>query len=119
MSETRTHQSNPAERWLSRGSVFAALGSFIGASCCVLPILLVNIGVSSALVSNLAFFVRARPYLLAGTIVLIVLGMYIAFRNGRPKRSTTMILCASVVIAAAALILPAYEPELQSWLLRS
>jgi len=73
----------------NKGGLFATGGTltgifaFIGASCCILPIILVNLGVSSALVSNLGFFARFRTWFMALTICLILGSFIYAYRSGR------------------------------------
>ena len=41
-------KASRANGWLAGGGVLGGFFAFLGASCCVLPILLVNLGVSSA-----------------------------------------------------------------------
>jgi hypothetical protein len=65
--------------YLAGGGLISGLAALLGASCCVLPILLVQIGVSTALVAHLAIFAQAKPYLLALTAALILAGFVAAF----------------------------------------
>jgi len=70
---------------LAGGGAVAGLAALIGASCCVLPILLVQLGVSTALVAQLGFFADAKPYLLPAAAVLLVVGFVVAFWGGRSR----------------------------------
>lgn len=106
------------EGTLARGGVFAGLLSFVGASCCVLPILLVNLGVSTSLVAKLGFFARYQTWFQWATIALLVGATILAFRHGRPRTSTLIWLGIGTVFAAAAHILPSYEGELLRWINR-
>ncbi len=101
------------EWWVAGIGAVTGLGALIGASCCVLPLVLFNLGVSAALVSNLAFFAQAKPYLIVITAVLIVVGFATAFWKGRrPNRRILGVLTAAGLLAFAAVILPYYEREL-------
>jgi mercuric ion transport protein len=89
----------------------------IGASCCILPIILVNLGVSSALVSHLGFFARYRPWFMALTICLVIGGFIYAYRGGRkPSRRVFVFLILAGILAVGSTILPYYEGDIQRWL---
>ncbi|KCZ92175.1 hypothetical protein [Hyphomonas johnsonii] len=107
---------NPKTRWLARGGVFASLLSLIGASCCVLPIVLVNIGVSTALVSRLAVLARYQSWFQWGAVALLVAATIITFRRGRPQPRTLVWLGIGIVLVTAAHMLPLYEGEMLRWL---
>lgn len=107
----------------NRGGLFAMGGTltglfaFVGASCCILPIMLVNLGLSSALVSHLSFFARMRPLLLTLTTLLVIAGFIYAYRGGRkPTRKILMFLIIAGLLALASSILPYYEGGIQRWL---
>lgn len=107
----------------NRSGLFAAGGTvtgvfaFIGASCCILPIILVNLGVSSALVSHLGFFARFRPWLMVVTILLVIGGFIYAYRGGRkPSWKVLIFLVLAGILAVGATILPYYEGDIQRWL---
>ncbi len=113
--------SQPPRRGL--GGLFAGTGalaglaSLIGASCCVLPLLLAQIGLGTALVSQLSFLAQAKPYLLAATLVLIVAGLVASFWNGRrPRPIVVVMLIGAAALAIAAEILPQYEGQMMRWI---
>jgi len=91
--------------WFAKGGVLASLFAVVGASCCILPIILINLGLSSALVSHLGYFARFRHWFMALSIMLIIGGIVYAYSGGRrPKRRTLVIF-----VLAAILILAAYS----------
>lgn len=98
------------------GGIVTGLAALIGASCCVLPILLVQAGVSTALVAHLAIFAQAKPYLLALTAVLILAGFVAAFWGGRrPRPRVLVLLVLAALLVAGAYSMPFYERELLDW----
>ncbi len=103
--------------FIAGSSALSGLAAVIGASCCVLPIVLVNLGASTAFVSNLTFFARYKPQFAAVTIALIVVGFVAAFWRGRrPSLTTLIMLSLASLFALAAYVLPQYEPILLRWL---
>jgi mercuric ion transport protein len=99
------------------GGIVTGLGALIGASCCVLPILLVQAGVSTALVAHLGVFARAKPYLLAVTAALVVAGSIAVFWGGRRPRPRVLILLgAAALLVLGSYAMPYYERDLLVWL---
>jgi hypothetical protein len=79
-----------------------------------LPILLVNLGLSSAVVANFAVFSRARDAFIALTRVRLAAGVVFALRGGRrPRLGFWNALGAGLVLPAAAWIVPRYGRELR------
>jgi mercuric ion transport protein len=98
------------------GGIITGLASLIGASCCVLPVLLVQAGVSTALVAHLGVFARAKPYLLAVTAALVLAGFVAAFWGGRrPRPRVLILLVVAALLVAGAYAMPFYERELLDW----
>lgn len=120
MSEEKAlnHAENSPSKWLAGGGVIAGLISFVGASCCVLPILLVNAGVSTALVVKLGFFARYQHWFQWGGIALLVAGYLFAFRNGRPNTRVLFMLAAGSVFVVSAYFMPSFEGDLLRWITR-
>jgi mercuric ion transport protein len=115
----QTNSVPPENRWLARGSFLGSILAFIGASCCVLPILLVNLGVSTALVGRLAFFARYKDWFLGLSLLAILLALGFAFRNGRkPTRRLMIWLGVSTLLIAIAYTLPHYEGQILRWILQ-
>lgn len=109
--------SRSASGVLAGGGMLTALSALIGASCCVLPILLVQIGVSTAFIAHLAWFAPAKPYLLALTALLILFGFVFAFWGGRrPGPLVLAALISAAILVAGAIAMPHYERALLDWL---
>lgn len=104
--------------WLASGGALSGLAAFVGASCCVLPIVLVNLGLGSALfASHLAFFARARPWFLGAAAALIAAAVIAAFRGGRrPRPAVAAMLVAATLFTVGAWWFPHIEPQVLRWL---
>ena len=110
-------KASRANGWLAGGGVLGGVFAFLGASCCVLPILLVNLGVSSALVANLGFFARYKNAFMIVAMLLLAGAIVFALRGGRrPKPRFWISVSVAVLLLAGAWILPSYEGELLRWL---
>jgi len=102
-----------AGRGLVGGGILGGMAAFIGASCCVLPIILFNMGVSSVVIAQLGFFARYTDEFLVASLVFIGAGVFWAFRGGRrPGKGATVMLLLSLVLVGTAYILPNYELDL-------
>lgn len=116
-NETTAAKGSRANGWLVGGGLMGGVFAFLGASCCVLPILLVNLGVSSALVANLGFFARYKTAFMIVAALLLAGAIVFAFRGGRrPKARFWVSVVTAVLLLAGAWILPSYEGELLQWL---
>ncbi len=103
------------------GGVAAALGS---ALCCAGPVLAVTLGVSGAGFASI--FEPLRPYLLAGTAALLVLGFYLLHREDE-KACAPGKVCAdakvrrrmkiTLWIATGFAVLFAAYPTWSTWIL--
>ena len=115
----RDEASDAACGLLAGGGALSGLLAFIGASCCVLPILLVGMGVSSGVVAQLGVFVQLQPWLLGAALVLIAGSFAAAYRGGRrPRPRTLAILLVGAVLVALSIGLSLYETEVLQWLNR-
>ena len=102
---------------LAGSGTITGIAAFIGASCCVLPIILVNIGFGSSIVGNLAFFASAKPIFMAATVAMIAIGFLTAFWGGRrPSHKVTVLLIVATFLAVGAYVLPFYEANILRWL---
>ena len=90
------HTKNMPQRaeWLAGGSLIAGASALIGASCCVLPIVLLNLGIGGALVSNLQHFARAKGWVL-GVSVLLIIGGVIPGRQTRSDEAVHLRVAAA------------------------
>jgi len=88
-------QSEP--RYLSSGQ-FAAIASICGAvlasSCCVVPLLLVTLGVSGAWIGSLSAFDPYKEYLVAITIIFLGAGFWQVYFK-KPSRCDDDSFCAT------------------------
>jgi mercuric ion transport protein len=117
MSEEKAEEKLPPGRgWLAGGGVISGALALLGTSCCVLPLVLVNLGISRALVAHLAFFVRARDVFIALTLVLLAAGVVVALYGGRrPRRRFWLAVGTGFALVAAAWLMPHYERDLVQW----
>ncbi|MEL7322563.1 MAG: hypothetical protein AAFN03_11270 [Pseudomonadota bacterium] len=102
--------------WFARGGALTSFFAFIGASCCVLPIILVNLGVSTTLVAKLGLFARYQTMFQWVTLALLIVATFFTFRNGRPRMRVIIVLVIGFVLAGIAYVLPSYEREILEWL---
>jgi mercuric ion transport protein len=99
------------------GGLLAGVGALLGASCCVLPILLAQAGVSAALLANFGVLARARPFFLAVALLLVVAGIAASFWKGRrPRPRAAILLAIAALLTAGAYVMPHYEREFLDWL---
>lgn len=112
MNDVTEQSVQPAagEKLAVGGGIASAIAGLVGASCCVLPIILFKIGVGSAVIGNLIFFADKTEYFLIGAILFIALGVFASFRGGRrPGRRTVIMFALSAAIVLLAYILPSFE----------
>ncbi|MCH2547304.1 MAG: mercuric transporter MerT family protein [Alphaproteobacteria bacterium] len=105
------------------GSIIASVTAVIGASCCVIPLVLFNLGIGGAWVSNITVLQPFRPYLIAVSILALAIGGYVYWRNCKsacepcedtPKQKTGMVILTivAVLLTGIAIIWPQIEPDL-------
>lgn len=59
--------------WIAAGGV---IGALLASACCIVPLLLVTLGVSGAWIANLTALEPYKPYVAAVTLALIGLGFW-------------------------------------------
>ncbi len=82
--ETCSCSSNKAAGWTATGGVLASLG--ICSACCLLPAVLVSLGVGGAWASHLEALAPYKWIFVGATVALIAYGIYLAYL--RPRRCT-------------------------------
>ncbi len=118
MTNGTKHTESRWAAWVTGGGILGggmlgSVGAFIGASCCVLPILLFNMGVGSAFIAQLGFFARYRDEFLYGSLALIIIGMIVTFAGGgRPTRRVLLLFAVGLLFIGIAYALPSFEREL-------
>jgi len=119
MSTEKEEKISGVSGLFASGGILASLGGFLGASCCVLPLALVNLGVSSAIVANLGFFVGAQPWFTGAAALLLAASFFSAFwGRRRPHRRLLVMLGVAAGLVAVTHLAPSYEKELLQWLNR-
>lgn len=116
-----TENSQPPRRGLgglfAGGGALAGLATLLSASCCVLPLLLAQIGLGTVLVAQLSFLARAQSYLLALTLALIIAALIASFWRGRRPRPIILVLLGvAAILVIGSMILPQYEGQIVRWI---
>jgi len=70
-----------ASGWMAAGGV---LGAFAAASCCVVPLVLVTLGVSGAWIGSLTSLEPFKPYFIAVAAVLLGIGFWSVYLRPKP-----------------------------------
>lgn len=111
-------QAAPSARPARLAAAGGILGALAASSCCVLPLVLVSLGVSGAWIGNLTALAPYQPYILALTLAVLGYGFYAVYwrprrlcadgRCERPLTSRTVKfgLWLGLFLVAVALILP-------------
>jgi hypothetical protein len=86
----------------------AAIGGVILASSCCLPLTPFLLAAGAAGTS--AFFTKIRPFLLAGSVLLIAFGFYQSWRARQCKRQpslpSTLVLWLSALVVLISILFP-------------
>lgn len=81
-TDTRPGAATRGPGWLAAGGV---IGAVLASACCIVPLLLVTLGVSGAWMSNLTALEPFKPYAALVTLALIGLGFWrVYFRRPPP-----------------------------------
>lgn len=105
--------------FLAGGGALSGLLAVLGASCCVLPLALVSLGVSTTLIAQLGVLVRLQSWLAGAAGVLVVSGFVAAFWGGRrPGWRTIAVMLVGAAFVALSFVIPVYEQEMLRWLNR-
>ncbi len=82
----------PADRWARQAAgarLLAAggvLGGVLASSCCIVPLVLVTLGVGGAWIGNLTALAPYKPYFLGATALFLGAGFWLAYgRAGTAK----------------------------------
>ena len=82
MAEHKENNSQSPQRLLAAGGI---AGAIIASSCCVLPLLLITLGVSGAWIGSLTALEPYKPFFLAVTAILLGAGFWHVYI--KPKRA--------------------------------
>lgn len=119
MTHGKTNQFSvtPANRFVAASGFLGGIFSLIGASCCVLPILLVQMGLASGVVARLGWFARWQGVFFWAAAFLLAFSAYIAWRRHNRSRLFWGFWLAGAVFLGLSAILPLFEWRLQALLL--
>ena len=73
-------RAGKGDRWLATGGV---LGALLASSCCVVPLVLVTLGVSGAWIGNLTAMEPYKPIFAAVALLFIGLGFWQVYFRAR------------------------------------
>ena len=113
MLDTEQHKNTSL---LSTLGLVAALAALVGASCCVLPLVLASAGLAGAWIASLEIFVVYRTYITIIAVVVIAAGWWIALRR-HSSRGTLIVLGCATVLVLGALVLSHYEGPITRYVL--
>lgn len=101
------------------------LGAILASSCCILPLILVTLGISGAWIRNLTALEPYKPYFGAAALLFIGLGFWQVYFRAKPAcvdgtycarpnslRLTKVVLWAAAVLVALALSVNWWAPFL-------
>jgi mercuric ion transport protein len=112
-----TSSSAKAIPLLHGGGVFGSFLALIGASCCIVPILLVNLGVATSLVAKLAWLTRIQPVLFGISIIILIVAAVLALRRGSARWMFWAWWSVGALFLILTMLLPLYEFQIQRALL--
>lgn len=67
--------------WLAAGGL---TGAILASSCCIVPLVLLSLGVGGAWIGNLAALEPWKPYLIAVSVILLGLGFWYTYLRKPP-----------------------------------
>jgi mercuric ion transport protein len=126
-SAPETSQADPAgsekpqrTNWIAAG---ALIGAGLASACCVVPLVLVTLGISGAWIANLTALEPYKPYVAGVTLVLLGYGFWHVYFKPRPPcedgsycarpqsaRTTKAVLWLGLAIVILALTLNWWAP---------
>lgn len=66
-------------------AALSVLGAFLASACCIVPLLLVTLGVSGAWIGNLTMLEPYKPYISAATLVPLGFGFWQVYFKSKPS----------------------------------
>jgi mercuric ion transport protein len=80
-------EANSGKRWFAAGG---ALGAILASSCCILPLILISLGVSGAWIGSLTALEAYKPVFIGIAAVFIAAGFWhVYFRKAEPCEDGT------------------------------
>lgn len=116
-----TASTDRRKGWFAAGGI---LGALLAASCCIVPLVLVTLGISGAWIGNLTALEPYRPYSAAMALVFIGLGFWHVYFKpksdcadgsycARPQSAilTKIVLWAATILVLLALTVSWWAPS--------
>ena len=75
---------------LASGSV---IGAILASACCILPLVLLSLGIGGAWMSNLTMLTPYQPLFIVFTLVMLGIGFYVIYR--KPKNACRADACST------------------------
>lgn len=102
--------SDRRKGWFAAAGI---LGALLASSCCIVPLVLVTLGISGAWIGNLTALEPYRPYSAGVALVFIGLGFWHVYFKAKPDcvegsycaRPQSAVVTKSVLWAATVLVL--------------
>ena len=108
-------KSDGASATVAGLGLIAGLGALIGASCCILPLLLAIAGVGGSWVASIGALTPYQPYLLGMAALCVGIGWFVALRRRARARVVFMLGLATVLVFGSVLT-AIYERPLTQYL---
>ncbi|MBL4670558.1 MAG: hypothetical protein JKY30_15040 [Flavobacteriales bacterium] len=99
------------------GGVIGSFAALLSASCCVLPLLLIQAGVATGLVAQLSWFASHKDQIFAVSVIALLVSMGLSLTNGNASRKLMIWWVIAIVVLAAAYFSPSYETDIKQWIL--
>ena len=77
-----TRAANRRSRWLATGGV---IGAILASSCCIVPLVLVTLGVSGAWIGSLTALEPYNPYFVVVTLAFLAGGFWHVYFRRKPE----------------------------------
>lgn len=114
---SKTLNSSEAATHLARRegglAALSVIGAFLASACCIVPLVLVTLGVSGAWIGNLTMLEPYKPYISAVTLVPLGLGFWQVYFRPKPAcepgsycaRPQSSIITKTALWVATAIVL--------------
>ncbi len=90
---------------LPKAGFAGAVAAFLTSICCILPITMMLLGLGGSWVAVFAKIAVVSPFVAAASVVLLVAGWVLAWRNGAPTRIFGLLGLSSALTAIAIAVI--------------
>ena len=111
----QTQQSGKGTTTVASLGFVAGFGALIGASCCILPLLLAIGGVSGSWIAGIGALTPYQPYLLGLAALCITVGWAIAIRR-RMSLWIVAVLAMATLLVLGSVVTAIYERPVTQYL---